>query len=128
MTITVNWFDEEKKIIYWDFDKSWIWDEFNDAVSQSDEMSKNCDYPVDLILDFTRSTYRFTLNPSQIHHGMSVATAQGGIVVLVSSKRAVQTLVTIFARVYPKLGKHMHVVSTLPDSVEIIQTHRRNTS
>lgn len=124
MAITATWFDDTKKIIYWEFGKSWTWDEFKAAVSQSDEMSKDCDHPVDLILDFTNSTYTFTLNPSQIHYGMSVASAQGGIVVLVSDRRVVQSLVTIFMRVYPKLGKHMHIVGKVPDAVEIIQTYR----
>jgi len=128
MAIHVDWFGNTEKIICWKFDKAWNWEEFSSAVRQSDEMSKDCNYPVDLILDLTNSAYRFTLNPSRIHHGMSVATAQNGIVVIVSDKRAVQTLVTIFARVYPTLGKYMYIVETPSDAVETIQNYRTNNS
>jgi hypothetical protein len=51
MTVTVEWDDAPKTIIRYTFSKGWRWDEFIDAINQSNAMIETVDHVVDIISD-----------------------------------------------------------------------------
>lgn len=83
MGITVGWDHEEKKVIRWDFDRNWRWDDFQRAVDQSVVMSNEIDYPVDIIVNLTETPF-FPPGSivSNVKRGMLAATQRNGKVIL----------------------------------------------
>lgn len=125
MTITLTWFDDTHKILLWNFDKNWTWEQFHQAVDESSFVAKDYTHSIDLILNLGDSQFPLTTAViAHIRRGMAVATEQGGIVVLMSHNTFARVLVTIFSKVNPKLGNSFRVASSTDEALKAIRVYR----
>ncbi len=125
MTITLNWLDNTHKILKWDFDTHWTWEQFHQAVDESSLITKDYSHSIDLILNLADSQFPLTTAViAHIRRGMTVATEQGGIVVLMSHNTFARVLVTVFSKVNPHLGKSFRVASSMDEAQKAIRAYR----
>lgn len=121
MTITVQWDDDERRVIRYDFSDRWTVEEFNRAFRCSREMTEEVGYHPHIIVDFTRTL----LHPAQMmmkfrqaDYGETFRHHQG-MQLIVGADPYFRTLVQWYMRLFlPDLQAHF--VDTLDEARQLI--------
>lgn len=106
MTITVQWDDEARTIVRWVFDGKWTWDEYNQAMIESNERVRGVTHPVDAIMDLTHSNMlpaNVLSNTHAAHDEIQPKNIRW--IYIVSHQALLKALINIFARLYERFGK-----------------------
>ena len=65
MSVHVEWWDDDKRIILYEFSGKWTWEEFYPAYHESIQMMDSVDYKVNFIMDLLQSQH---IPPGALHH------------------------------------------------------------
>ncbi len=57
MPVTVNWLNDKKNILYFDYVGLWEWEESYSIIAQSNIMMEEVNHPVGSIVDFTNTSH-----------------------------------------------------------------------
>ncbi len=127
MSVTVQWDNAEKTIIYQTFDGRWTWPDFHAVWDEVTTMAKGIDHPIDFIVDMRRSH----LIPDQVFRqmrrvGSDTLDARIGLNVIVGANTFVQTFWSLFCRIYGDAARTFKVdFATTPEEArEIIAKNR----
>lgn len=125
MAITVNWEDDEKRIIRQTFEGAWSWQEFIDSCTNGNAaLMKTVTHTVHIISDFTPSG-PLPLGGGAISQSRNVMKnypENWGIIVIVSGSMFVRSLVMAFRRAYPRgYGAKTFAASSLDEAHAIIR-------
>jgi len=55
MSIDIRWYDDTKRIVYYNFHKGWNWEMIVDAFKEAKVLSDSVEHEVDCIMDFSGS-------------------------------------------------------------------------
>ncbi len=125
MPIQVAWDNDEQTVIRYDFQGSWSWSDYSQAVEEADRMMLSVDHTVDAIANLQHSR---GLPTGAIHHvrrTITKAPPQLGVIVIAHPSLFVQAMTTAFNRVYPHLGERILLADTLDEARALIARRRR---
>lgn len=126
MTITVQWDDEAKTIVRWVFDGKWTWDEYNRAMTESNERVRDVDHFVDAIMDLSHSNMLPSNVLSNTHAARDEIQPKNiRWIYIVSHQALLKALINIFTRLYERFGKGgLSMVESLDAAYADIQKRR----
>ena len=127
MTISVNWYNEEKTIAYVQFAPGWTWDDFW-AMNQSfAEMAQTVDHNIVLIVDMTEAGMpnQFVPELSKIATTSSERPQHLDFTIVVGLGVMLETVTNIFTRLYRRATSHVRFVSTLAEALEIVRLRQQ---
>ena len=116
MSITVNWDNDDKTVIRYDFADKWDWADFRAATVEAFALTRSVPHRVDSISNFHLGA---NLPPDalfQFSRIMKVAPSNRGTTVIVGGTTFINNLVSIFSKIYKPLGKRLLIASTLDEA------------
>lgn len=134
MSVTVEWFDTQERIVLLKMGKTWTLEELELAVKESRQLSGGVSHDklVHVIVDLREGSMSVPRNI--ISHFRKIADTQlpnAGITVIVTTSGFVHSLFKLISRLSPgsvmvKIEKHFIIVSTFEDAEHHIQTLIQN--
>ncbi len=126
MGVIVDWTDNEKKIIRYDFPAQWTWDDLYNAMNQVNEMMASVTHHVYVVISFQQSK---GIPPGALTH-LRIGTLKaapnwgGGVFIGVSS--LLKALLNTFTLLNKKLGERYAIAKDDEDAMAIINKWREN--
>lgn len=126
MPITVQWDDEAQTIMRWLFDGKWSWDEYNRAMTESNQQVRSVEHPVDAIMDLTHSS----VLPSNVLSNTHAAREENQPknirwIYIVSRQPLLKALINIFGRLYQRFSKGgLSMVDSLEAAYDDLKARR----
>lgn len=100
VAISVDWDNDEKNAIRYEFSEKWTWSEFFAALDQDDEMIASVPHTVHLILDF-RQARVVPPNPgAQFRSVAQQVSDQLGMIIVVGTNMWFEMVVQMFVKLY----------------------------
>jgi hypothetical protein len=132
MGIKVAWDDPENRIIRYDLEGMWNWEDYRDAVSQSAQMMQSVNYPVGIIANFTADTMlpkgsdvRKTSAVPQSK--MNTMPENMGVVVITGGYGFVEVMINGFCKLYNRVERKFVVANTLDEARRLVGEKLANT-
>jgi len=120
MGINVTWDDAERKIIYFNFDGPWQWDELYAASDQATAMLDSVGHMVDFIMDIREASQ----NPKDLmSHAERIASGshpRRGIMVVVGANKLLRTVGSGLRKLFPVATRSVVFASDLEEAYEVI--------
>ncbi|MFQ3566133.1 MAG: hypothetical protein SNJ59_03965 [Aggregatilineales bacterium] len=124
MPVNMLWDDAEKSILRFEYQGKWMWEEVESAMKQANAELTTVQHRVDTIHDLTGSS---GLPSNALSHASSLSRhipAQAGISVVTGSSTLINTLLSVFSKVYPQFGSRYKNASTLEEAYALIERSR----
>jgi hypothetical protein len=124
MPVRVSWFDETRRIILYELEGVWTWDDFYPVYEKAIAMETTSPERVDVILDMRQNK---TVPANALLHIKGIADRQPpnlGVSVLVTSNRVIESLYAIGVRLYPSLEAYFDIAPSIDDALRIIEAAR----
>lgn len=123
MNVTVSWDNPEKTIIRYDFEPTWTWPEFYQAVANAFAMTRSVGHTVDSISNFKPNA---ALPPNalfQFRRAMIGAPKNRGLTVIVGTSPYIRKMVGMFSQFNHSLGKRLVLADSLEDARSLLTGH-----
>lgn len=125
MHITVDWDNENRTIIRFQFQRGWTWDNLRAAIGQADDLITSVDHPVNLVIDIREAG----AIPADFMSGATDIFASGearaneGVKVVVGAGRLVRMAYDALRRLYgSKLeGRPFLFASSLEEAYKLLK-------
>lgn len=124
MPVNMLWDDTEKSILRFEYHGKWSWEEVYDMMAQANVELSAVQHRVDTIHDFTGSN---GLPSNALSHASSLSRhipEQTGISVVTGSSVFINTLLSVFSKVYPQFGSRYKSAGTLAEAYALIERSR----
>ena len=125
MGVTVQWDNDEKTVIRYDFTGYWDWAEFREKAQEAFAMTRSVPHKVDTISNFLPGTSIPRNAIFQFRRIMTEAPENRGVNCIVGISHFIRTLVTIFSRIYTQLGERLMVADSLEHARSILEERRK---
>ena len=109
MSVTVRWYDDDKKVIYYEFSARWTWEEFEPAYDETIRMMDSVDYKIDFILDLLHVERIPAGAIQRIKRAADYNHPNMGLAVYVGLHPMIVPLGKIFLKLYPKSAQYYPV-------------------
>jgi hypothetical protein len=124
MGITVQWDNEEKTVIRYDFTGYWDWAEFREKAEEAFTLTRSVHYRVDTISNFLPGTFIPRDAIFQFRRIMTEAPENRGVNCIIGVSQFIRTLVNVFSRFYPQLGERLMVATSLAQARSFLEQRR----
>jgi hypothetical protein len=123
MSVQVRWDNEQKTVIFYEFDGKWTWDEFYPAFEQARTMLAEVAHIVDFICVFERvGGYFMPLNLLfHIRKIYTNAPPNIGVTLLVGHFSELGVIYNMIKRVYPLIAERYVIASTLDEARMVLR-------
>jgi hypothetical protein len=121
MRVEISWYNVEQTILHWRFEKGWGWEDYYEALHQSEDMMDVCAASqIDVIADMRGANL---LPGDVLSHFRRFAHfhPKTGNVVVVGGNMFMETVLGVFARFQPTQAQRIH----LAPSIEIAEQRLR---
>jgi hypothetical protein len=125
MPVHVEWDNPERTIIYVRYEGRWTWEEFYQAVQDTQELSATVDYRTDIIAHMIDG---FIPHGAPFVHSQNAVKQKNnmlGRIVVVSDSRFVQGLMSVSARINPNWKEKYSAATTVEEARSVIQKERQ---
>ena len=126
MPITVQWHNDKKTTIYYEFVGSWTWYEFDNVYQEVYTMLDTVSHKVDAIVDLRRSQLLPNNTLSEMRRLTFQQHENGGITVFVTDNRFAKSLFTILTGVLKQAKSIFHITSTLDEAHQLLDERHNN--
>jgi hypothetical protein len=113
MAISVVWDNPEKSIIRFDFAGKWNWYGYEMAVGEAFGMMAGMNHIVDLIFNMQDSDSLPEGATLYIKRTLELSPNPSTVIIIVHAHASAEALVTMFSRIYKKLGERLMFARTL---------------
>lgn len=125
MTISVDWDNQEKTIVTWDFDGRWSWSEYYHALEQSDRLLESVNYKVDLLINFQKNSLIPNGFPAQFRR-MARFRPKAGVAIVVTNSYFIETMMKLLIRIQPQVANRAMISASLENARETLRNrHQR---
>lgn len=119
MGIRVAWANEERAVMFWQFDLFWTWDDWHTATDRSVKLrTASPSQPRVVVILNLGPTRVLPQNPFQ-HARRSLEKADPRDVIVLVGSTFLRFLASTFRELYPTLGKRFYVVASLNEALEL---------
>ena len=133
MTVTLEWYDTNERILLYTFDGKWMWQELEPLFQRAKAMALGVqhDYLVHVIVDLRNASMHI---PKGVLKHMKIITEQqapnAGVTVLVTTDSGMhvlhKTVTQVFRAAYPPVARkfehHFHMSRTMDEALSTIHT------
>ena len=102
MSVTVRWYNDQKKIIYYEFTGKWTWEEFEPAYTETLRLMDSVDYKTDFILNMLNIEHIPSGAIQRLKRAADVNHPNMGLAVYVGLHPMMIPLGRIFLKLYAK--------------------------
>jgi hypothetical protein len=124
MSVTVQWDNDQKTIIRYDFVGYWDWADFREKAQEAFSMTRSVEHQVDTISNFLPTTHIPKDAFIHFRRVMTDAPKNRGVNVIVGASQFIRALVTIFSRIYQQLGNRLVLADSLEQARNLLQSRR----
>ncbi len=123
MPITVQWDNDQKTTIRYEFAGRWTWEQLFAANDERDAMMKTVDYRVDLIADL-RNTMVVPPGAASQFKRIAQARAGTGVTVVVGANRFMQIMLDVFKLVQRQSESALATAGSLEEARALLARRR----
>jgi len=117
--------DDDKNTIHCVFNDPWTWEEFDQMVTQTDEMIESATSPVvDMIFDLTAGQRLPNNSLGQFRKLSRKDTPKLGVIVLVRVSTFMQLIGDILDRLYPHWTRRIRLTRTIEEAHALLEQVR----
>ncbi len=124
MPISVRWENNEKTIVRWEFDGRWTWNDYYDALEQSDRLLDSIQRSADLLVNMQQTNFIANGYPAQFRR-VSRFHPKAGIAVLVITNAFIETMLRMMMRFQPQSAHRIIIARSLEKAQSILQEHQQ---
>jgi hypothetical protein len=127
MPIQVQWDNEDKTILRYQYEGAWTWDDLYTALAQGYEWIDTVDHTVDIIIDLRQSSI---IPSSALTHARNLDKHRHpriGLTIAVGANRFIQLLADTFKRLVPSVASQYTLLATLDEARALIARNRQQT-
>jgi hypothetical protein len=122
MPVEVRWYDQEKHILYYDFQHAWTWDEYFNALAEGRTMMRSVDHVVCILNDMRRATHVPSGFMSKAQTVIGSRPDNTGRVVFITTQTFFLNLLDTVRRVLPDFGANYYYEDTEEHALEHLRT------
>lgn len=118
MSITVDWYEEEKLNICYKLVGRWTWQDLFDAIEDAVVLLDSVNYPVNIILDVTGTSHVPTLavnHMARLANAPTVSHPNTNQFLMVGANRYIEMMMSIFKKLFPHAGQRYITCSSLEE-------------
>jgi hypothetical protein len=134
--ITINWGNEQKTVMQYEFEGSWTIDDLIEALDAGVEVVNRYEHDIDVVVDLTNSGFpnllgvnvnkAFGRAATRSEEHIESSHKEPGIVVVVTTNPIIRSSLTSMLALYPNMGgSKMVVANTLDAAYDRIATYRQ---
>lgn len=121
MSISVDWENEEKTSVIFEFENRWDWTEFYNALAEGNGMLDQIDYKVGVIIDLRNSSIVPKGALTQINGMRNRVHPNIDLTILFGANRLLQSIYDIFQKIRPTPPDKFLMVASLEDARAILK-------
>jgi len=106
MGVIVRWYDDQKKIIYYEFTGKWTWEEFEPTYDETLRLMDSVDYKTDFILNMLNTDHIPAGAIQRVKRAAEVNHPNMGLAIYVGLHPMMRPLGKIFLKLYPKAAQY----------------------
>jgi hypothetical protein len=126
MSVSVEWANPEKTVIYFRVTQPWTWEDYYTATDESWEMIHTVDHIVDFIVDLTNTKLVPSNAMSHLKRRATRYHPHKGMAVMVGVSSFMQVIINMMAHVFPVVKTTVRTAATVKDAHIIITQEQRN--
>jgi hypothetical protein len=120
MSITVKWFNDEHKIVHWDIEGAWNWDDVYLSLDEANALLDTVDHTVHTIVDVRNSPLIPGGTITQLKNLVNKQHPQAGISVFVTTNTFARSVFMMFSKLTGKAGERFRLVATPEEALTLI--------
>ena len=126
MGVTVDWYDDSRRIIHWKFERDWTWDEYHTAAAWIRAQLKTTpeNGPIDVIMDLTRNRIFPRDWGANIRKAQSEEDPTWDYTIIAVGSEVIKGLLKVARTFNRNLAPHYHAVSSIEDALRLILSMR----
>jgi hypothetical protein len=128
MPVHVQWDNPEQTVIYVRYEGRWTWEEFYQAVKETQELGASVGHRIDIIAHMMDGFVPHGAPFVHSQNALKQKNATLGRVVVVSDNRFVQGLMSVSARVNPRWKDKYSTATSVEEARLLIQKDRQGAS
>ncbi len=117
MPITSNWYNEEKSILYVQYEGNWSLEDHYKAIDTNSSMIGSVSHPVVAICDFSKSGPIPPQFLTSGRHSEHITPENASQVILFGINRYMEIIAKMFQKMFPKSTRGLFVASSLSESI-----------
>src|SRR5687767_15951584 len=125
MSIVVDWYDSQKRLMLYVFSGKWTWSEFYDVYHKAVAMENSVPHRVDVVIDIRQSA----IPPTNVLLNMKyIADNQPpniGLSVVVSASPLIRSLYEVAHKFHRPIGDYFRVAATMGEAFAMIAELRQ---
>lgn len=120
MNITVDWYNDQKTIIYYKFKIGWTFQEFRNVYQDVYNMLDTVDHTVDAIVDLTEARIFPKDTLTEMRRLTFEQHENGGITVIITESAMSHTMYNFLKSVHKRFSEVFHLAKTLDKALYIL--------
>lgn len=124
MPVRVVWDDDAQTIIRWDYEGKWTWVEVSTAFETVVRLMRSVDHTVCIIHDLSRSAGLPGAALTNARRFTAALPENWDISVVVGAGTFIESVLSVFSKVYQKLGARYRTARSLDEARALIAQHR----
>lgn len=125
MPVSVQWDNESKTIIYYEFSGKWTWVEYREAINTAVQMVEDLPYIVNMILDFRNTGFLPENALSVFGSSVKKPAKDFDLAVVVTNSSFIIAVHKMFQRIYNKFGEKIVTAKTLAEARVLLAEYDR---
>jgi hypothetical protein len=125
MGATVDWYNTSEKIIYWQFDREWTWEEYHACATQVKQMFlSKMGQPIDIIMDLTRNRIFPNDLANNLRKAQELEDPNHNYMMVIVGNDVVNGVVRLARTFNRQLASHYYSARSVESAVQLIQAKR----
>jgi hypothetical protein len=125
MGATVDWYNSSEKIIYWQFDREWTWEEYHACAAQVKQMFlSKMGQPIDIIMDLTRNRIFPNDLANNLRKAQELEDPNHNYMMVIVGNDVVNGVVRLARTFNRQLASHYYSARSVESAVQLIQAKR----
>jgi hypothetical protein len=124
MPVHIQWDNDDKTAIRYDYEGKWSWDELYDVSKKAVEMFHSVNHKVNVIHNLANSPNLPSGALSHAHRFSAQNPENWGISVVVGTSAFVSSLIQVFRKVYRQFGERYYTAMTLEQARQVLAQHQ----
>jgi hypothetical protein len=122
MRITVQWLNEEKRVLHIIYHANWDWEDFAEHRRQAKALTKDIPYKIAVLMEYDRDA---SLLPPNAMRNLSIAAETAnpdtGLVVMVMPSQFWRVVIVLLKRLLPNTAmKNNRIVTSREDAMKLL--------
>lgn len=120
MTIKLEWLDEQKSALVYQFPERWAWDDFYAVKTEADQWLDTCEWDVALLFEMSETRAIPPGALAQSRYLIGKTHPRGKPIILIGRNRMIEALLKMASRFSPNIGSLIRTASTLDEAREFV--------